>query len=423
MTFDNTPPNGTVTILSKSTRHLSRPTDDNYSTINFVTYDVSMIQKAEGRISVNPSWAHLRWRNSTMRTRALKLQAVCPEGANYLGFSWFNPSHGGYWTGSLKCLKGAANGSLWGPVEQSDGNISAVVWSQIEEWPHNKEGYTQPLQYLSVIDHDPDDTFVVTDISAYSGNTTTAKLNVTNLPSGALVFYDITGIRKGAPVDGLQAYSIGGSPASTITLADVISDLDSVIQHVKVYKWFTEQTSDYVEANYHIYKYNTNNNFETNTTWNFSDFPTAPNPGGVSLQQEGRLTLKASGFGKGNKNAVFHVLTATNQPEPIFIRWYAYTTVNSNTYNLEYNFPKLPNELSAYAPNLNFGFVVARISGQNHDLFPDQFITQGTGRSVYVKKRDNISDQSVADAHVNVNSELIEGGVEKFVFPPINMQK
>ena len=419
MTFNNVPTNGTVTVLSKSTRHLTWPTDDNYSTILFKTYDTAMVQKAEGKIGVSPSWAYLRWSNSAINTQSLKLQAPCPEGANYLGSIWFIPSSRSYSPSRLECSNGAVDGSLWNPVRQSDGNISAIVWSQIEESPYNQDGYTQPLQYLRAIDHDPDDTYSVADNSAYSGDTTTASLTIANLPSDAQVHYNLTGIRKEAPLTGLQAYSNWGSPTSTATLANVASDLDSLIQHVQIYKEFSNSTDAYIKANYRLYKFAPISSFQANTTWDFSNFPTAPNPGGVSLQQNDRLLLRAQDYGSGNKYAIFRVWTITLQPDPLYIRWFGYAKVNPTSSSIQYSYPKLPTELQQFAPNISYDYVSANISARSYDLYPNQFITEGTARFVYVRKRDNITSQTVTSTFspLQTNNLYAEDAVEpEFLF-------
>lgn len=394
MTFDNVPENATVTVLSKSTRHLTWPAEDDYTTISLSTFGVPMLQSADGKVIANPYLAYLNWHNPAISTRSLKLQVPCLEGANYLGSMWLNPSSGGYWRGSLECSNGGVDGSLWSSVKQSDGNISAIVWSQIEQWPYSQDGYTQPLQYLSVIDQDPDSTFSATDLDAYSDSTTTASLTVTNLPSDASVYYNVTGVRKGAPVTGLQAYSNWGSPTSTATLANVANDLDFLIQYVQIYKKFINPTDIYIEASYRLYKFASISSFQANTTWDFSDFPTAPNPGGVSLQQADRLLLKAQDYGSGNKYAVFRVWTITLQPNPLYIKWFAYTKVDPASSTIQYSYPELPAELQQFAPNTSYGYVSVNISSSGYDLMPNQFITEGKERSVYVKKRDNITSQA-----------------------------
>ncbi|XOB98914.1 hypothetical protein ACMC9I_02140 [Deinococcota bacterium DY0809b] len=397
MTFSSVPTNGTVTVLSKSTRHLTWPADDNYTTATFVTFEVPMMQNVEGRININPYWGYLRWSNPAIHTQLLSLEASCPQETAYLGSSWLNPENGGWWVGSLPCNDGSANGSLWQAVQQSDGKISAVVWSQKEPLPWREENYTQPLQYVAVTDHDPNDTYSVSNLNAFLSDTTNASLTVSNLPSGANVYYNVTGIRKSAPLTGFQAFSEWGSPTSTVTVADILSNLDAVVQHAQVYKEFTESSTNYVSASYRLYKFSTTSNFSQNTTWDYSSFPTAPNPSGVTLQQPGQLSIKAQGFGRGNKGAIFRVWTITNQPNPTYIRWYAYAEVNPSSSTLEYKFPKLPSALADYAPNLGYGYVSANISARSYELYPDRLVTQGTARHVYVRKRDDISGQSLRE--------------------------
>jgi len=397
MTFSSVPTNGTVTVLSKSTRHLTWPTDDDYTTASFVTFEVPMVQNVEGRMHINPYWGYLRWSNPAIHTQPLRLEAVCPQESAYLGSSWLNPENGVVWSSNLQCNDGSVNGSLWQAVQQSDGKISAVVWSQKEPFPWREEGYTQPLQYVAVTDLDPNDTYSVANLNAFSSDTMNASLTVRNLPSGAKVYYTVTGIRKGAPMTGFQAFSEWGSPTSTASIANIVGDLDAVVQRAQVYKRFPDPSSNFIEANYRLYKFSATNHFSPNTTWDYSSFPTAPDPGRVTLQQTGQLSITARDFGQGNKGAIFRVWTITNQPNPTYIWWYAYADVNPSRSTLAYKFPKLPSALADYAPNLGYGYVSADIFARSYELYPDRLVTQGTARSVYVRKRDDISGQSLGE--------------------------
>ena len=406
MTFSNMPANATVTIFSKSTRHLTWPTDDVYSTILFKTYDLSMVQSVEGKIFTNPGWTYLDWNNPDINTRSLSLRAACTQDASYLGTRWYNPETGYTWGDSLECVGGEAEGLLWSPIEQDDGKISTIVWSQVESWPYEAGDYTQPFQYLRIIDHDPDSQFEALNTRAYSGAVTTADITITNLPSDTWVYYFLTGIRKGVPIAGLQAYADWGNPTSTATLADISDELDAVIQTAQVHKYFRDSTNNYVAANYRLYKFLMTNNLSPNTTWDYNEFPTAPNPNRVKLQQTDHLALRAEDFGMGNKSVILGIYTAATQPRPIYIRWLAYTSEDPGVSTVEYNYPKLPSELNGYAPNLNLDYVSANISARSYDLLTSHFTTQGTRRYVWVKIRDNITDQSVAGASSYVPASL-----------------
>jgi len=411
--FSGVPMNGTVTVMTQSQRHLTSPTDDDYLTVRFTTFDIDMV-KDHNIIMVSPISVYLNWRRFDFKT--LNVSAQCPQDASYLGSKYYVPDTRATYSAFLNCSsEGIADGRVRRLVPQSDERISALLWAQVSKRTYRPSDYTDTLQYIPIIDFNSSNIFTADDLSYYSDAVKTLTLKVSDMPQDASLEYKITGLRKGAPLDGFYAYSTRGNPESSAVVADIFDKLESYIQYAKIYK---EQYDDsgkfsYVES----YRFHNVGEIVTNDVWDISDFPTLPESGNISANQTGNhLILKYQNL--NYSNIIYKIYTAKVQPNPTVAIWRVYTgTHNTSTTSPEYyTFPLLPDELQEYSPNINYDYVYVDIIGRNYNFYPTNLVDSGQGSYIYVVIRNILSSSTSIQYARNLGmSDIPENMLE---FPP-----
>ena len=379
--FLGVPENGAVTVMSQSVLHRYWPENRDYIYVSFNTYDVADVQTYHGNIKVNPHFVSILTGLGINMVTA-PLAGPCPPGVPYL-YSHFEMPGGYPLMMGFECSGGSVDGNMH-PTLQQDGSFSNILWATKDRIAVVPSKYFTPLTYLAIWDHDPNETYTITSPNNYRTDTRLASLTVAGLPEDALVSYKVTGIRKGAPFYGLQAYYSSSGATSTAILANAIQKLDSAIQWVNIRKQFPA-ASGYAFAIGETTRFALTNSLPLSDTWSYGSFISLPDPNSVTVQQASRIKLQINRAASDSQYGLFQVLTISGGSNSKYIRWSANTHLVQNASTVSYTFPELPDELSQFMPSLDYEYASATIKGFDYNPIPHELVTDGNDWSIYLK--------------------------------------
>lgn len=379
ISFANVPDNGYISVLTSSDRHINYPVENDYDYSLIYTYPVSFVRRKGGTLFVSYDFAGLDV--IRFRSTSIQISGPCPDNAYGLSGYFVNTATGGYYVTGRQCVDGSVNEKFW-VVKQNNGKSSIVLWPAKVQYAKTISDFLTPLRYVKFIDVDPNSAHAFTS-NDYSSDVGTASININNLPDNSSVTYTVDGVKGGALIFGLSAYSVQTNGVDQVKYAQVLDELDALMQIVTIRV-----------GGARVRRFKTiGNSLPQSDTWSISDFMTIPNPDNINVSYNGsQVILYSPEFGNGNKYLKYGVRSVSSGNNATYRTWHAYVGVDTSAHKAEFSFPILPTSLSAYAPSISSSdFLSAFINGYDYDYYSLPLSGSGNYRHAFRVIKDNIT--------------------------------